>query len=194
MTDGAKGAADDGITRISDGSLILQALERAPSWETPRWVGLGFPVIDRGRHAIFPLAVAPLPGGVDPAEAGRLIDMSEQLRSHCIRFYGGDFFHADPPLDTEERYGRRLVDAGPVLPDPSRLIWWGIQGLAVVLVRSVDRREALETLALHVIPKEWAAWSPSPGTKREASHARRMIREQAAADASWSWPFPEAGG
>ncbi len=174
---------------ISDGGSILGALELVPSWQTPEWAELGFPVIARGRHAIFPLAAAPLRPGDDPAGVGRLSSLSERLTMHCIHFYGGDFFHAESRLDTETGYGRRLVEAAPVLPDPSSLVWWGIGSLAAVLVRSVDQQRLLETLALHVIPKEWVAWSPSSGTKREASRARRMLREQSDADATWSWPL-----
>lgn len=182
------------VVRIADGAAILSALEVLPEWQEPRWVELGFPVIDRVRHAVFPLAVAPLPEGSRPDAAQRLLDESDRLTMHGVHFYGGDFFHSESAVDVAEGYGRRVVEACVVLPDPSRLIWWGIGRLAVILVRAVDPARTFETLSLHVIPKEWVwRWPPTPGTKREASRARRMLREQAAADASWSWPIPNPG-
>lgn len=182
------------VVRIADGTAIMSALEGLPEWQEPWWAELGFPVIDRGRHAIFPLAVAPLPEGTEPIAAQRLFDESERLTMHGVHFYGGDYFHAETPVDVDEGYGRRVVESCFVLPDPGRLIWWGIGRLAVILVRAVDQARTVETLSLHVIPKEWVwRWPPTPGTKREASRARRMLREQAVADASWSWPIPSPG-
>jgi len=181
------------VVRIADGTAILSALEGLTDWQEPRWADLGFPVIGRGRHAVFPLAVAPLPEATDPDAARRLLDESERLIMHGVHFYGGDYFHAETPVDVDEGYGRRVAESCIVLPDPGRLIWWGIGRLAVILVRAVDRARTTETLSLHVIPKEWVwRWPPTPGTKREASRARRMLREQAVADASWSWPIPES--
>lgn len=182
------------IVRIADGVAILSVLEGLPEWQEPRWADLGFPVLDRGRHAIFPIAVAPLPEGADPGAARRLRDESERLTMYGVHFHGGDFFHAESAVDIAAGYGRRVVEACTVLPEPSRLIWWGIGRLAVILVRAVDPARTLETLSLHVLPKEWV-WHrpPHSGTKREASRARRMAREQAAADATWSWPLPNPG-
>lgn len=183
-----------GGERIADGTAVLAALERLPQWLEPVWTEVGFPVVDRSRHAIFPLAVAPLPDDAEPSRAEALRDAAVHLQNHGIHFYGGDFFHAESPLDLEAGYGRRLADAGPILLNPPRLIWWGIGKLAVVLVRAADPVRYLETLSLHVLPKEWVwRWPPEPSTKREASRARRMVREQTAADASWSWPLPDPG-
>lgn len=168
--------------QISDGAAILRKLERVPAWHTPHWTELGFPVIDRGDYAIFPLARA------SGAEAiATLRDTETRLRTEFIHFYGGDFFHAESKLDVDAGYGRTLVDAGAVV---SGLNWWSIQNLAVVLVRSLDHERALETLAIHALPKEWVRAPPlNPGTNRAASRARRMIREQALADVRWAWPL-----
>lgn len=180
--------------RIADGTAILSALESLPEWREPSWADLGFPVVDRGRHAIFPLAVAALTEGATPDAARRLLGECERLTLHAVHCYGGDFFHAESALDVEAGYGRRVVEACTVLPDPGRLIWWGIGRLAAILVRSADPSRSVEALALHVVPKEWVwRWPPHPTTKRDASRARRMAREQAAADASWSWPIPDTG-
>lgn len=183
------------IENISDGLAVALALEKLPVWQKPRWSELGFAVVDRGAHAIFPLAVAP----ADPGELAatdfatgprRLSPLESKLRMDCIHWFGGDFFHAESVLELDEGYGRRIADAGAVFPRPSWPLWWGIHNLAIILVRSVDRESALERLALHVIPKDWV-WQPltNAGTQRAASRARRMKREAEAADASWSWPI-----
>lgn len=174
------------VEHLADGLALLRMLEKIPTWRKPQWGDLGLPVVDRGDHAIFPLAVAPL-GEAGGADA--LLETETGLRNHCIHYYGGDSFHAESVLSPEDGYGRKLLDAGAV-PHGSALLWWGIQNLAVVLVRAVDERRRVETLALHVLPKDWL-WEPavSPATKRAASHARRMARECGAADVTWSWPL-----
>lgn len=180
------------IKRITDGAAILSRLEREPAWRIPEWPQLGFPVIDRRRHAIFPLAIAPMPEGADPTAAARLEDDADHLRLHCMHYYSGD--RPGAPLDLDSGYGRRILDAGPVLPSPGILAWWSVQNLGVVLVRSVAESRRLETLALHVVPREWLRWSVvPPSTKRDASRARSMLREQSGADASWSWPLDRPG-
>lgn len=181
----------DGIAQVSEGIALLTAIEGLPPWQDPRWSDLGFPVIDRGRHAIFPLALAALAEREGSTTAGLLVETADHLRTYCVHFYGGDFFHSESMVDTDEGYGRRVIDAGPVLPDPGALTWWEIGRTAVLLVRSIadDENGASETLALHALPKEWVARLPSSGTKREASRARRMAREQSEADASWSWEW-----
>jgi len=64
------------------------------------------------------------------------------------------------------------------------------RGDQTIFPRTVDRRRRMETLALYVLPKDWV-WEPAvpPEIKRAVSHARRMAREWAAADATWSWPL-----
>lgn len=179
------------VALVSDGAAVLSSLERLPRLARPPWANLGIPLIDRGRHAIVPLAVATLSQGTDPSAADELLGIKTELMMHGIHYYGGDWFHAEAQLNSEEGYGRRLVDTGRIVGDPSRLIWWESGGHAVVLVHAVDPSGALETLAFHVLPKEWVwRWPRRPATKRAASHARRMEREQAAADPSWSWPLP----
>ena len=188
------------IVQISHGLAIMRALEgvaRDPQWmrKTPPWADLGFPVIDKGVSAIFPLLVPAPPDG-DPG-GERLSDVRERLRMDFIHFYGGDFFHRETAMGLEEGYGRALVAAGAVVPGDS-LTWWSVGKFAAVLVRSVDQERAVERLALHVIPKDWVWYQPlNSGTKREASRHRRIMREQAAAadaDVVWSWPLPASDG
>ena len=82
-----------------------------------------------------------------------------------------------------------MLEAGAI-PRGSAVLWWGIQNLAVVLVCAVDERKRLETLALHVLPKDWVWESGVPlSTKRALSHARSMARDCSAADVHWSWPL-----
>jgi len=182
------------MVRISDGLSIMHALERVlgrrMSEKTPQWTELGFPVIDRGRHAIFPLAVARMLEAGDSGRAEHLSDIKRGLRRSCVHFFGGDDVHAEMELDAEDGYGRKLVDAGAVDAGPHWRCLWGIQRFAVVLAHTVDRRRASESLALHVIPMDWVRYRPlNAGTRREASRHRRIIRERNAADVLWSWPL-----
>ncbi|WP_250918007.1 hypothetical protein [Streptomyces albipurpureus] len=181
--------------RISDGLSIMHALERVLgqkySEKTPQWTDLGFPVIDRGKYAIFPLAVARTREDGDLGRAERLSEMGRSLRRSCVHFFGGDDFHAEMELDAEDGYGRKLADAGAVVTGPPWECLWCIQRFAVVLAHSVDHRRAGETLALHIVPMDWVRYRPlNSGTKREASRYRRIIRERDAADVVWSWPLP----
>ncbi|MEU1472925.1 hypothetical protein ABZ434_32525 [Streptomyces sp. NPDC005761] len=181
--------------RISDGLSIMHALARTLghtfSEKTPRWADLGFPVIDRGTYAIFPLMVARAQEDGDSGRAGRLSDTRHSLQRSCVHFFGGDDFHAEMELDAEEGYGRRLAAAGAVVTGPPWQCLWCIQRFAVVLAHSVDQPRASETLALHVVPMDWVRYRPlNPGTKREASRHRRIIKERDAADVVWSWPLP----
>ncbi|TXS57336.1 hypothetical protein [Streptomyces sp. t39] len=180
--------------RIADGLSIMHALARALgtrySERTPQWTDLGFPVIDRGRHAIFPLAVAPVREAGAPVGGGRLSEMRDGLRRSCVHHFGGDDFHAEMELDAEEGYGRKLADAGAVVTGPPWQCLWGIQRFAVVLAHGVGHEGAVETLALHVVPMDWVRYRPlNAGTKREAARHRRILGERDAADAVWSWPL-----
>lgn len=180
------------IAKVSNGLEIMNTLKGVAGdhrWmgKTQPWADLGFPVIDRGAYAIFPLAVS------DPGGAERLSDVRQGLETAFIHFFGGDYFHRENELDIEEGYGRALVAAGAVVRGAS-MTWWSVGNFAAVLVRSVDQENSAETLALHVIPKDWAGYLPlNAGTKREASRHRRIVKEQTAAgevDVSWSWPLP----
>ncbi len=189
-----EGAEPRPVLRVSDATAVLRALEGEPEWRTPNWADLGFPVIDRGRHAIFPLAGAPVGAGTMPGEPGILAEDADRLRRYCVHRYGGDFFHAEPQLDLDAGYGRRLRAAGPLLPAAVRPPWWRIGGLVVLVIRSIDPGGVIETLALHALPGEWFPQSVlAPTTKREMSRARSMLREQETADASWAWPIDAAG-
>ncbi|WP_287903639.1 hypothetical protein [Arthrobacter sp.] len=174
------------VENITDGIALLRTLEPILTWRKPRWGDLGLPVVDRGDHAIFPLAIAPLS---ESGDADALLETETTLRRHCIHFYGGDSFHAESVLSPDDGYGRKVLEAGAI-PHGSAVLWWGIQNLAVVLVRTVDERQRLETLALHVLPKDWVWESAVPlSTKRALSHARSMARDCSAADVHWSWPL-----
>lgn len=182
--------------QISDGLSIMHALERVlghrNSEKTPQWTELGFPVIDRGPYAIFPLAVARVQEDGDSGRAEHLSDMKHSLRRSCVHFFGGDDFHAEMELDAEDGYGRKLVDAGAVDSEPPWCCVWCIQRFAVMLAHSVDQQREWETLALHIAPKDWVLYRPvNSGTKREASRYRRILKERDAADVVWSWPLPD---
>ncbi|MCX5416012.1 hypothetical protein [Streptomyces sp. NBC_00059] len=182
--------------RISDGLSIMHALERAlgrgMSEKTLLWADLGFPVIDRGTYAIFPLAVALGQAEGDSEGAECLSGMRHSLQRSCVHFFGGDDVHAEMELDAEAGYGRKLADAGAVVTGPPWECLWCIQRFAVVLAHTVDRQRASETLALHAVPMDWVRYRPlNPGTKREASRCRRIVRERDAADVVWSWPLPD---
>ncbi|GAA3014559.1 hypothetical protein GCM10020229_27380 [Kitasatospora albolonga] len=183
------GGADEVEGLVSDGLAVLRALERALgrrySDRTPVWAELGFPVVERGRYAIFPLAVVPSAGSGERA-ALRLAELRHGLQRACVHFYGGDDFHAELELDVGEGYGRKLVEAGAVAAGPCL---WRIERFGVVLAHVVDRGRARETLALHIVPVDWVHYRPiGTGTKREASRHRRTVRERDAADVVWSWP------
>ncbi|MFJ5231347.1 hypothetical protein ACIQBJ_15795 [Kitasatospora sp. NPDC088391] len=191
----------EGPERLQDGRAVLQALERALgrrfSEKTPPWADLGSPVIDRGAHAIFPLAVARLPEDGAGAGAGPrgLSDVELALRRDFVHFHGGGGIHRELDLDPEEGYGRGLVDAGALVDGPPWYCLWSVERFAAVLARSADRRGGWETLALHVMPLDWVRYRPvSPGTAREASRHRRIVRARDAADAAWSWPLPGPAG
>ncbi|MFG2587967.1 hypothetical protein [Streptomyces sp. NPDC048438] len=180
--------------RISDGLSVMHALERVlgrrHSEKSPRWTDLGFPVIDRGKYAIFPLVVARLQKDDDSGAAVRLSDMRRSLQRSCVHFFGGDDFHAEMEFGTEDGYGRTLADTGAVVTGPPWECLWCIQRFAVVLAHSVDQPRASESLALHIVPMDWVRYRPlNPGTKREASRYRRIVRERDAADVVWSWPL-----
>ncbi|MEU1438693.1 hypothetical protein ABZ438_32130 [Streptomyces sp. NPDC005786] len=184
---------------ISDGLAIMRELERVLghrySEKTPQWADLGFPVIDRGPYAIFPLAVAHGREDGVSAGAGRLSGMRSSIERHCVHLYGGDFFHAEMDLDPDEGYGRKLIAAGAVVNGARWECLWSIQRFAVVLAHSVDQERARETLALHVVPLDWVRYRPvNSGTKREASRHRRILRERDAADVVWAWPLPMPDG
>lgn len=184
------------IVHVSDGLAVMRALERVArdprKWagNAPRWADLGFPVIARGVHAIFPLVVAAAPENGDPGGVQRPIDVEQSLSRDLVHYYGGDFIHRESELDLDAGYGHALIAAGAVSRGGS-MNWWSVQNFAAVLVRSVDPETAGETLALHIIPKDWVHYSPlNAGAKREASRHRRIMKEQAAAaavDVSWSW-------
>jgi hypothetical protein len=182
--------------QISDGLSVMQTLARVLghtySERTPQWADLGFPVIDRGKYAIFPLAVA---RAREEGDSGRrLSGMGHSLRRSCVHFFGGDDFHAEMELDAEDGYGRKLADAGAFVTGPPWNCLWCIQRFAVVLAHSVDQRRMWETLALHIVPKDWVRYRPiNSGTRREASRHRRIIRERDGADVVWSWPLPVPG-
>ena len=176
---------------IADGFAILRALEKV-NGRPIEWAELGTPVIDRGAHAMFPIAVAAVQNSGDPADLARLQQTAQTLERDLIHFYGGDGIHAEMRLDVEAGYGRRLVETSALVHAPR--YWWGIGRFAVILVHSVEQQREFETLALHIIPKDWVWYSPiAPSTKRGASHLRRIIREQetvgGVADVVWSWPL-----
>jgi hypothetical protein len=178
------------ITR-SQGMTILTALadpRRTPSGPSPTWADIGSPVVDRGVHAIFPLASARVDA---PGAKERLHAVRDRLQMDAIHYYGGDHFHAETDLRGEDGYGRNLARSGIDTIGP--VYAWRVGDHAAILVHGRNRLDATETLALHVVPAEWV-WERlgSGDTKRAQSHRRRALRERDAADARWSWPSPRA--
>lgn len=197
--EGVESMTEQAEIRVSDGLAVMQALERVLghrySEKTPQWADLGFPVIDRGAYAIFPLAVARAREDGGSGGSALLSGMRSRLERDFVHFYGGDFFHAEMDLDPEDGYGRKLVAAGAVVNGARWECLWSVQRFAAVLAHSVDRSRARETLALHIVPLDWVRYRPvNPGTKREASRHRRILRERDAADVVWAWPLSMPDG
>lgn len=187
------GGGDDGVVQVTHGLTFLEALERRGRSRFA-WTDLGHPVVDRGLHAIVPLAVAPVRDPGDPASSSLLQEQERQLERDCVHYFGGDGFHAESLLDVDRGIGRQIARAvtGPRAP---RYLWL-VGRHAVVLVRTIDPTLRWETLALHVLPQDWVRYAPiASGTRREASRARRIEREQetvgGVADVAWSWPLPD---
>ncbi|REJ07727.1 acetyltransferase [Microbacterium bovistercoris] len=152
------------------------AIERALQRGGDAWMDWRLPVIDRGRHAIFPLVVADASGdGTTVAETiGR-------LRTHWGYLHGGHDYRLGH-LDETEGYGRKLAEAGAAGRNP---FWWAVGGHAVVFVHSAD--DGAETLALHVVPLEWVRRHPSETTKRTNSRGRRALRQSEEVAVTWTW-------
>jgi len=187
-------AAGDGVVQVTPGLLFLEALD-GRGLARFAWTDLGRPVIDRGLHAIVPLAVAPVQDCGDGATSSLLLDQERQLERDCVHLYGGDFFHAESVLDLDRGIGRQIARA--VIGTRAPRYWWHLGRHAVVIVRTIDPTLRWETLALHVLPLDWVHDAPiASGTRREASRARRIEREQetvgGVADVTWSWPLPVA--
>lgn len=174
------------MERVED-ALSAKSQGRTPAWRRPEWSELGVPAIDRGAFAIIPIAVAL--GSDDGAQAGEALgELDHELWKRWGYLHGGHDYRVGR-TDPEEGYGRRLAEAGAFGRGP---YWWTVRDVAVMVVRSVDQRRTLESLAIHVLPKDWVRYLPSePATDREGSRRRRMLRERDAADVSWTWPLSE---
>jgi len=189
----------EGLVRVSDGLAILSAIDAffsRPSAvaESFRWSDFGSPVVDRGDTAIYPLALAETAEGTESEAVQALAGLADELARHCVHFHGGDFFHAENEVDLDDGFGRNLLASGAIVTRSS-LNWWGVRNQAAVLVRSLDRERSVERLALHILPREWLSELPvNAGTKREASRRRRIAKQRAASDVTWSWPLPDAEG
>lgn len=181
------------IEQISDGLAIMQAIADIPprqaALEPSLWPVLDFPVIDRGRLAIFPLAIASGGNGDGPG-LDRLREVYSRLREDYIHLYGGDHFHAETVLDVEDHeYARKLAEVGALATTPGGVHVWSVRDRAVALVLAIDADRQQATLALHMMPRHWIWYLPlNSGTKREASRHRRGVKEQQAVDVAWSWP------
>ncbi|MFC7878000.1 hypothetical protein [Isoptericola sp. NPDC057391] len=188
MSDTAR--PDDPFPRaLATGEAIERAVREHRGRDFPRWAALGLPVVDRGSHAIFPLASATTrtDAAGSPDGAG-LAGLAERLYRHWGYWYGGHDYRVGR-LASDEGYGLKLAEAGALTPGP---YWWDVRDVGVVCVRSVDASPERETLALHVVPKSWVWTSqPDPTTDRGISHRRRTMRERAAADVTWEWPREE---
>lgn len=169
----------------------IEAWTRPPDLD---WSSLGFPVIDRGHHAIFPLAAVPARWKGEAVDWQLASDRHELTRAF-VHFFGGDDFHSESALDPESGYGRKLVEAGAVVTGSRWECLWFVDPFAVVLVHTVDAGGAFETLALHVMPRDWADYRGfEPKTARERSRYRRMLEDRAAADVRWAWDDTTASG
>ncbi|MFV0427350.1 MAG: hypothetical protein ACK5KU_10000, partial [Beutenbergiaceae bacterium] len=179
-----------GVESINDGAAVLGSVHiAAQRWSRdamPPWRELGFRFVDRGQLAIFPLAVAQRAPGDSEQWSRAMGEWHVDLQQKFIHSYGGDGFHGETVLSPDTGYGKNLADAGSI--NWWRMFVWQLRHLAAVLVRSFDESQQLEVLSVHVMPWDWVEYRPrNPGTKRDLSRQRRIERDRAAVDASWTW-------
>ncbi|MFC4140440.1 MULTISPECIES: acetyltransferase [unclassified Microbacterium] len=175
----------EGISTAELQRLHCQAthdvIERALLRGVDDWTEWRLPVVDRGRHAIFPLVMAGVRDHDERGEGAALAEALEKLRMHWGYLHGGHDYRLGH-LDDHEGYGRRLAEAGATGRNP---FWWDVGDHAVVFVHAAD--DGIETLALHVVPLEWVRRHPSETPKRENSRARRALRQSEQAAVRWTW-------
>jgi hypothetical protein len=181
---------------FADALAVMERIERAleekshgrtPKWRTPAWSELGVPVIERGRFAIVPIAVALATGTAGSQAGDALGELDHRLWERWGYLHGGHDYRVGR-TDPDEGYGRKLAEAGAFGRGP---YWWTVKDVAVVVVRSVDPGRTLESLAIHLVPQDWVRTLMSAATDREGSRRRRLLRQRDAADVAWSWPLAE---
>lgn len=180
----------DAVASCSDLMTELEAfLPARRSQRSRTWQDVGFPVIERGVHAVFPLLVQRSTNGCPPhGDDHRYID-DRLWRDWGFR-YGGHDYRVGTFRESDEWgkevLGAKLRETGPYARQPT---WWDIADHVVVFVSARDPRSAA-TSALHVVPRDWVfAGLLTPRTKRALSHCRRVVRTVAAANLRWD-PAP----
>lgn len=153
------------------------------------WAGLGFPVIDRGNQAIYPLMVAARTPAGDSGGESDMEAVVEMVWRHWGYVYGGHDYRVGRFRDNDE-WGKRAL--GDKLHDISTEgrppVWWDIGHHVVIFVTSTDRHRTVARSALHVVPREWIFTGQfTPSTKRALSRCRTMARRVGEADLDWSW-------
>lgn len=197
---GPGGMDDEGRRRAyEECNSLMETLDAALRAERPRgnppWQDIGFPVIDRQVHAVFPLLVAPMTPGGDSAAERDFIDVADRLWWHWGYMYGGHGYRVGYFSDDDE-WGRKVLRDklqahGEWRRDPR---WWDIGSHVVVLVTAPYADRATARCALHVVPRDWVfAGHLTPRTNRALSHCRTVERTVAAADLDWDWPQDATG-
>lgn len=167
-----------------DTSLRGRWSRTAPTWEQ-----LGFPCIDRGAHAVFPLLVAEATTAGDTAAERDLTEITEHLWGHWGYRYGGHDFRLgafrDDDVAGRKVLGDRLLASGTGVRAPK---WWDIAGHVVIFATSANAERTSIRSALHLVPKEWIFAGNLPlSTDRAVSRSRSVARTVAAADLEWDW-------
>lgn len=153
------------------------------------WASLGFPVIDRGTHAIYPLMVAARTPDGDSGGEADLTSVVEMVWRHWAYVYGGHEERVGRFRDNDEWGKQALGEKLHAYSDEGRSpVWWHIGHHVVVFVTSTDRGRTVVRSALHVVPREWVlTGQTTPSTKAALSRCRRMVRRVGEADLDWSW-------
>ena len=197
------------FVHIADGLHIPMELKRirdesrrGPGEYAPveiDWQKISPYVVDNGLVKIFPLARS---AGGEEADT-QMSALRGELERHFIHFFGGDWFHAETPLNLEEGYGKKIADLGLVAPP--RYVW-SVATFAFTMVHAVDHDQpGASTLALHIYPGDWQwpprhksdtkkmrAWRwenrgrniPEPKDSTERTQEKRMNE----ASIEWHWP------
>lgn len=165
------------------------ALRERWSRSKPAWPDLGFPCIDRGVHAVFPLLQAEVTADGGSGAERDLAEITEHLWRHWGYHYGGHDFRLgefrEDDAGGRKVLGDRLRSSGTRGKEPK---WWEIANHVVIFLTSADEQGTSIRSAVHVVPKEWIlAGRFAPSTDREASRTRRVARTVAAADLEWDW-------
>lgn len=165
-------------------NLVVDRLERfldpAHVGRRDPWDAFGYPVLDRGAHAIIPLLIASSPDDGDFAACARELEQLWGFR------YGGHDFRVGSFSETDE-WGKRELSRSLDAMGAVRKMWWPIHAHVVIFAKVVGADRERTSVALHVVPLDWvrAGDQIPPREKRDLSRARRVTRDAASADLRW---------